>query len=247
MIAPTGMEPGVSEDSLESHSKEQYMSEGDTEEVGDFTSGPVEDSTELLSGTFIGKLRFYCPSLYFKLSSWERDFLDKSFPTTTLPTTEVACTSKNSTDNGESSSGSDRNIVATPPVIPSPTLPDVSTLQPMGVIDASTSQISTLPENAQLLDSVIDTLIPTLKDSVIPSPLQTYWGMEAYQGNLDSVPGGNVTGEGDGKGKTLAWSRGLGMEVSPIKTRSARKRLGLASATGEQLPFPLMIWGRLEA
>jgi len=57
--------------------------------------------------------------------------------------------------------------------------------------------------------------------------------MEAYQGNLDSFSSGNMTSEGDGKGKTLAWSWGLGMEVSPIKTRSACKRLRLASATGE--------------
>jgi hypothetical protein len=73
---------------MESPTKDQYMSEGDAEEVGAFTSGNVEDITELLSGTFIGKLRFYCPSLYFKLSSWERDFLEKSYPTTNLLDTE---------------------------------------------------------------------------------------------------------------------------------------------------------------
>jgi hypothetical protein len=61
------------------------------------------------------------------------------------------------------------------------------------------------------------------------------------------ILGGNVTSVGDGQGKTLAWSRGLGMEVSPIKTHSARKKLGLASTTVNNFRFPLMIWGRLEA
>jgi hypothetical protein len=66
------------------------MSEEEPEEVGVFSMGFVEDSTGHFSETFIGKLRNFCPSLYFKLSSWERDFLDKSFPTTTLPSKEIS-------------------------------------------------------------------------------------------------------------------------------------------------------------
>jgi hypothetical protein len=100
--------------------------------------------------------------------------------------------------------------------------------------DASTSQVPIVTEMELCLDSVTNITNPTLSGLVSPSPLPTYWGMEAYHGNLDSVMGVNVTGQRDDKGKTLAWSRGLGLEVSPIKTRSAHKILGLASITGVQ-------------
>jgi hypothetical protein len=36
------------------------------------------------------------------------------------------------------------------------------------------------------------------------------------------------------QGKSLAWSRGLGMEISPIKTQSARKKVGQTSSATEQ-------------
>jgi hypothetical protein len=39
---------------------------------------------------------------------------------------------------------------------------------------------------------------------------------------------------GDCKGKEMAWSHGLGMEVSPIKIRSERKKLGSTPALGVQ-------------
>jgi hypothetical protein len=55
-----------------------------------------------------------------------------------------------------------------------------------------------------------------------------------YKYKYKSFLRGIVISVGDGKGKTLAWSRGLGMEVSPIKTHSACKKLGLAYATSEQ-------------
>jgi hypothetical protein len=37
------------------------------------------------------------------------------------------------------------------------------------------------------------------------------------------------------RGRTLAWLWGLGLEVSPIKTRSARKKLGKTPSVVDQL------------
>jgi hypothetical protein len=75
---------GFLEDSMDSPITDQYMSEGDTEEMGAYTTGNEENFTDLLSGSFNGKLRYYCPSLYYKLSSWECDYLEKSFHSTIL-------------------------------------------------------------------------------------------------------------------------------------------------------------------
>jgi hypothetical protein len=67
-----------------------------------------------------------------------------------------------------------------------------------------------------------------------PCNIQTFWGLEAYQGSSDHDPGENASVGGVCKGKEMAWSRGLGMEVSPIKTRSAHKKLGSTPALGVQ-------------
>jgi len=48
-----------------------------------------------------------------------------------------------------------------------------------------------------------------------------------------------------GKGKELAWSPGLGLEVSPIKTHSARKKLGSTPVMGTQHPVSSLDLGVL--
>jgi hypothetical protein len=158
-----------------------------------FTLGNVEDITELLSGSFIGKLRFYFPSLYFKLSSWEGDFLEKSYPATNLPDTENGGNSKVSSDSGESNFDVDRNIVALPLALLSHIVLEANTLQPKGDCDASTSQVSIVTEMEHCLDSVTNISNLTLSGLVIPSPFPTYWGLEAYHESLHSVLGVNVT------------------------------------------------------
>jgi len=91
-----------------------------------FFSRVLSKIHRLLSKTFIGKLKTFCPSLYIKLLSWECDFLDNSFPTTTLPSNEVVNDSKYSTSFGDSISDSNRNPVTTPPLfllLPCPKYP----------------------------------------------------------------------------------------------------------------------------
>jgi hypothetical protein len=67
---------GRAEDKVEEKHSDLYMSE--EENVGlDTYSVDIEAATDGdLSGMLIGKLRSYCPNFYFKLSAWERDFLE---------------------------------------------------------------------------------------------------------------------------------------------------------------------------
>jgi hypothetical protein len=68
-----------SEDSMEEMSKDLYTTGVDTQEAVDYTSARVEESPEQPNTSFVGKLKQYCPSLYFSLSAWERDHLDSTF------------------------------------------------------------------------------------------------------------------------------------------------------------------------
>jgi hypothetical protein len=76
--APNGLEVGGMEDNLEVHYSDLYMDE--EEDVGldavtvDCEAGVDVDST----GSLIGKIRSFCPNIYFKLSAWERDFVENS-------------------------------------------------------------------------------------------------------------------------------------------------------------------------
>jgi hypothetical protein len=89
MIVLHGMGLGDVDDSMDTQVNDLYMSEGDVEEVGTFTSVSEADSSGTLSDSYLGKLKLYCPSLFFKLSSWEKDFLEKTFPSSlfSLPET----------------------------------------------------------------------------------------------------------------------------------------------------------------
>jgi hypothetical protein len=96
-------------------------------------------------------------------------------------------------------------------------------LQPLLDIEITqaTQQFS---KSAPSLDAVIDALIPTLRDSDNPIPIPFYRGRDLQQTLPPIVPKCSSSGKGDPKGKSLAWSRGLGMELSPIKTRSGHKK-----------------------
>jgi hypothetical protein len=69
----------VEEDSSKDTPVDDYSPLMDAQEPGDYSGLRTEESPEPADTTFIGKLKFYCPSLYFSLSSWERDHLDSVF------------------------------------------------------------------------------------------------------------------------------------------------------------------------
>jgi hypothetical protein len=77
-----------------------------------------------------------------------------------------------------------------------------------------------------LLDGMINSLVPPFREASSPIPLPTFLGKEFF--NVSELSGaiGVSSSSGETAVKDLAWSRGLRLEVSPIKTRSARKKLG---------------------
>jgi hypothetical protein len=80
-------------------------------------------------------------------------------------------------------------------------------------------------ENDSSLSVVLDSLLPFIRDNKSIVPLPVYLGKFVYD---DPIGGGKANTSGtrvEGTGKEFAWSRGLGIEHSPIKTRSSRKKL----------------------
>jgi hypothetical protein len=89
----------------------------------------------------------------------------------------------------------------------------------------------------EALLAVFDSLLPSARDKDPPIPLPVFLGKEV----VDETPGGELASSSKpnpvGKGKEYAWSRGLGIEISPIKTRSSRKKLegGLVLSEGKDI------------
>jgi hypothetical protein len=95
------------------------------------------------------------------------------------------------------------------------------------------------------LTAVLDSLIPFIRgnESTVKLPV--------FLGKLEQIPEtslGDASGkstEGGVNGKEFAWSRGLGIEHSPVKTRSARKKLPLKRLLNLLTDLPQMV-GPLE-
>jgi hypothetical protein len=76
------------------------------------------------------------------------------------------------------------------------------------------------------LDKMISSLVPSINGNFGSLPIPTYLGKDLVTSS-SSKGGSSVTsGVGTDPGKDPTWSRGLGLELSPIKTRSARKKAG---------------------
>jgi hypothetical protein len=74
------------------------------------------------------------------------------------------------------------------------------------------------------LNTVLESLIPFIKDNKEAIKLPTFLGRKC----LDPVESSEATSskiKPAREGKDFAWSRGLGVEISPIKMRSCRKKL----------------------
>jgi hypothetical protein len=187
--------------------------------------------------TFVGNLRHYVPSLYCSLTAWEKDHLDSFF-------------SAFSNDTGASDtsemrvSGPEVNIILTES--------DVSPLDSK-VVECTTYSSSTeslhktkndqpnlllsedsplLPSYGELdlsdhsLDKMLTDLVPTFREVnslvTIPIFLRRTEVAAGEPGNMEPDP---LVSEAS-NGNSLAWSQGLGLEISPVKTRSAHKKVG---------------------
>jgi hypothetical protein len=81
------------------------------------------------------------------------------------------------------------------------------------------------------IGAVLDTLVPSYRETTTPIPLPTYQGRNVIRQEGISSEVGSVGQNGEETGKEFSWSRGLGIEISPIKTRSARRKEGTCSTT----------------
>jgi len=215
-----GDNDGDVEDSQDDSKMDAYMSEEETGAQGALYAGSEVGLLEDDLASLIGKLRIFCPNLFIKLSAWDRDFLEKSSLSNAV---KEGLSSK--AMEPEFLGGSTYETVGDTTVPQAPSSANLSpkVSQPMLVLDNPylPRQSSAFTPN---LDDVIDALLLSLRDSDNPIPIPIYQERDLLQILPSSVPACSSSGKGEQKGKSLAWSRGLGYELSPIKTRSVRKK-----------------------
>jgi hypothetical protein len=90
------------------------------------------------------------------------------------------------------------------------------------------------PVVEQVLENVITSLVLTYRKATSPIPLPRYLGLESIQREVECGAVVVTTSLGEGSGKDLTWMWGLGLEVSPIKTRSDQKKLGQTPSVVDQ-------------
>jgi hypothetical protein len=76
-------------------------------------------------------------------------------------------------------------------------------------------------ESDSNLSVVLDSLLPCFNELCNPEQLPIYLGKKAVEAKVDI---GSSSSQSEKGGKAFTWSRGLATELSPIKTRSARKK-----------------------
>jgi len=198
----------------------------DSHELGDYAALRTEDTYGNLVATFVGNLKSLCPSLYFSLSTWERDHLDSTFMPKRLPSSV-----------NDSGTSSETDMMRTDPVVDrdDPLPKSVITLEPLSAelfpktfIDDRCTVLGTNRVVCidPVLDRMITSLVPPFREYSSPIPLLTFLGKGFF--NVSKLNGaiGVSSNCGETAVKSLAWSRGLRLEVSPIKTRSACKKSG---------------------
>jgi len=212
------------------------------------------DSTDrqiILSSPLTGKLKHMCPTLYFTLTSWERHHLDtiviaglgpqqtisssSLFSPAPLPYVVVepfkACSPtpplllifENSSHPPSQDIGGD--------------LTDSTSNLPFGLVNLSTTSLCLINtsqvRSASLFSSTptqgvdnigITHLNPSTVEMLHLVPLPTYLSKSPIIDNQDTPSTSHCDFSADSTKKDFSWSRGLGLETSPIKTRSARRK-----------------------
>jgi hypothetical protein len=79
--------------------------------------------------------------------------------------------------------------------------------------------------------AVMDTLVPIYRETMSSTPIPTYQGRSEVRRIGPIGDSSSIEWNGEGSGKEFPWSRGLGFKISPIKTRSARKKAESISPT----------------
>jgi hypothetical protein len=194
------------------------------------------------SDTLVGKIQNFCPSLYCTLSARDRlyiieqaDFILPPVPPISLPAQSASSTLP-----------STRLPISPEPIAPvntSSTLPppfsnrDSETV-PISATDLSQDSITlagyTEPSHStSQLENLLQEDNPTTTLPFDSIPLQSYNGKTIV--HPSSLPADQPSSSFVHPSPVLdpTWSKGIGLELSPLKTRSARKKTltGLSSTT----------------
>jgi hypothetical protein len=90
------------------------------------------------------------------------------------------------------------------------------------------------------LGTVLESLVPSIKEVQSPITLTTYKGRSVYH-RPEPDGGAGSSGSLVGvSGKEYTWSKGLGLETSLIKTRSARKKKETSGLITEGTHLPVI-------
>jgi len=196
--------------------------------------------------TLTGKMKLFCPSLFSSLSLWERDTLESSrWLLSTTSTTKIGTDESLGFKDPVKESSKKHSRVILPPLVTnspftgstdipaslhfgmvaSPT-PQCLSLRELGIICSSTSPIQIdsvmepgfreVEEGESSLNTSLNSLIPFIKDNKDTTNLPTFQGkapIDLYTPSEATSSNPQLTRDG----KDYAWSKGLGIELSPLK------------------------------
>ena len=140
----------------------------------------------------------------------------------------------------------------------SPLLPNsLSNFPSIPVSPSASSQIEDLEivilpgfrepeEETPDLSLELDSLVPNGREIKETTILPTYLGKRSLEpmGSLEATSSKNKPG---GEGKSYAWSRGIALEISPIKTRSCWKNLSQSTEQTTEISTSSTYIGSLRA
>jgi hypothetical protein len=106
--------------------------------------------------------------------------------------------------------------------------PSMSNGSPSHILEDSfhPSNFYEMTRGGGIINEVMETLIPSLHEIPEPQALHTFKGKEFIKATPEascSLPSTTSNHPSGGK-RSFIWSKGFGCELSPLKTRSARKR-----------------------
>lgn len=136
----------------------------------------------------------------------------------------------------------DSKVATKPPTLESRPMTETLTINNEPPLDENTLNglcFQILPGYGELeldeptLSDVLDSLIPFVRGNKNITKLPVYKGKSMVGSRQDSEV--NSSRVNSGEGKEFAWTRGVGIELSPLKTRSSQKKL--ASHIQDKIDF----------
>jgi hypothetical protein len=243
-----------SEETLLQEDPPDYMMEVDSMGEIPFHSLSKTWSPSVTLNSLSNKLNFFCPSLFSSLNLWEKEALDTSgwFLCATTVDKGAMEGGLDHTSPVRDSLAHNQNVSKPPELSPemfnvsrstfSPRLHTSIPLPPINHLVSSREPNSSpsptqpkyieatievgfreLEEDANNLSLALDSLIPFIRDNKDATILPTYLGKRILESAGTSEATSSKT-KPTREGKNFAWSRGVRLKVSPMKTRSCRKK-----------------------